>query len=433
MKKKKNRSINIVTLGCSKNLVDSERLSKQLQNSNFTITQDSNESSDVVVINTCGFINDAKEESINTILNFIEAKKQKRIQKIFVMGCLSERYKTDLADELHEVDGFYGVADLEQIVSDLGADYKKELLGERVLSTPSHYAYLKISEGCNRNCSFCAIPLIRGKQISKPIEELLEEARNLVAAGVKEILLIAQDLTYYGVDLYKESKLTELVDRLSMIPELEWIRLHYTYPIHFSDELLALINDRPNICKYVDIPLQHVSDHILKSMKRGVSGDEQRKLVKRIKELVPNVAIRTTMIVGYPGETKADFEELKDFIKEIKFDRLGVFTYSPEEDTSAFDLKDDVSEELKTQRMEELMEIQEQISLKLNEQKIGQTFKVLIDSQEGNYFIGRTEFDSPEVDNEVLIPAKSDLKIGEFYEVRITSASPFDLYAELNK
>lgn len=433
MKKKKNRSINIVTLGCSKNIVDSERLSKQLQNSNFTITQDSNESSDVVVINTCGFINDAKEESINTILNFIEAKKQKRIQKIFVMGCLSERYKTDLADELHEVDGFYGVADLEQIVSDLGADYKKELLGERVLSTPSHYAYLKISEGCSRNCSFCAIPLIRGKQISKPIEELLKEAKSLVVAGVKEILLIAQDLTYYGVDLYKESKLTELVDRLSMIPELEWIRLHYTYPIHFSDELLALINDRPNVCKYVDIPLQHVSDHILKSMKRGVSGDEQRKLVKRIKELVPNVAIRTTMIVGYPGETKADFEELKDFIKEIKFDRLGVFTYSPEEDTSAFELKDDISEELKTQRMEELMEIQEQISLELNEQKIGQTFKVLIDSQEGNYFIGRTEFDSPEVDNEVLIPAKTDLKIGEFYEVRITSASPFDLYAELNK
>lgn len=433
MKKKKNRSINIVTLGCSKNIVDSERLSKQLQNSNFTITQDSNESSDVVVINTCGFINDAKEESINTILNFIEAKKQKRIQKIFVMGCLSERYKTDLADELHEVDGFYGVADLEQIVSDLGADYKKELLGERVLSTPSHYAYLKISEGCNRNCSFCAIPLIRGKQISKPIEELLKEAKSLVVAGVKEILLIAQDLTYYGVDLYKESKLTELVDRLSMIPELEWIRLHYTYPIHFSDELLALINDRSNVCKYVDIPLQHVSDHILKSMKRGIGGDEQRKLVKRIKELVPNVAIRTTMIVGYPGETKADFEELKDFIKEIKFDRLGVFTYSPEEDTSAFELKDDISEELKTQRMEELMEIQEQISLKLNEQKIGQTFKVLIDSQEGNYFIGRTEFDSPEVDNEVLIPAKTDLKIGEFYEVRITSASPFDLYAELNK
>lgn len=433
MKKKKNRSINIVTLGCSKNIVDSERLSKQLQNSNFTITQDSNESSDVVVINTCGFINDAKEESINTILNFIEAKKQKRIQKIFVMGCLSERYKTDLADELHEVDGFYGVADLEQIVSDLGADYKKELLGERVLSTPSHYAYLKISEGCSRNCSFCAIPLIRGKQISKPIEELLKEAKSLVASGVKEILLIAQDLTYYGVDLYKESKLTELVDRLSMIPELEWIRLHYTYPIHFSDELLALINDRSNVCKYVDIPLQHVSDHILKSMKRGVTGDEQRKLVKRIKELVPNVAIRTTMIVGYPGETKADFEELKDFIKEIKFDRLGVFTYSPEEDTSAFDLKDDVSEELKTQRMEELMEIQEQISLELNEQKIGQTFKVLIDSQEGNYFIGRTEFDSPEVDNEVLIPAKTDLKIGEFYEARITSASPFDLYAELNK
>jgi len=431
--KKENKTINIVTLGCSKNIVDSERLSKQLQSSNFRITQDSNQASDVVVVNTCGFINDAKQESIDTILSFIEAKKQKLVKKVFVMGCLSERYKTDLANELHEVDGFYGVADLEQIISDLGGDYKKELLGARVLSTPSHYAYLKISEGCNRNCSFCAIPLIRGKQISTPIEALIEEAQSLVAGGVKEILLIAQDLTYYGVDLYKESKLTELVDRLSMIPGLEWIRLHYTYPIHFSDELLNLINDRPTICKYVDIPLQHVSDRILKSMKRGVTGDEQRKLVLRMKELVPNVAIRTTMIVGYPGETEADFEELKAFIREMKFDRLGVFAYSPEEDTSAFELEDDVNEELKIQRMEELMEIQEQISLELNEQKIGKEFKVLIDSLEGDYFIGRTEFDSPEVDNEVLIPVSADLNLGEFYMAKITSASPFDLYAELIK
>lgn len=433
MHKKKPQSINIVTLGCSKNLVDSERLGKQLQSSNITITQDSNEPSDVVVVNTCGFINDAKEESINTILDFIEAKKQNLVKKVFVMGCLSERYKADLVNELGEVDGFYGVAELEQIVSDLGADYKKELLGERVLSTPSHYAYLKISEGCNRNCSFCAIPLIRGKQISIPIEELVNEAKSLVEGGVKEILLIAQDLTYYGVDLYKISKLTELVDRLSMIPGLEWIRLHYTYPIHFSDELLRLINDRPNICKYVDIPLQHVSDHILKSMKRGVTGDEQRKLVLRMKELVPNMAIRTTMIVGYPGETEADFEELKVFIQEMKFDRLGIFTYSPEEDTSAFELGDDVADELKTQRMEELMEMQEQISLELNEQKIGKTFKVLLDSQEGDYFVARTEFDSPEVDNEVLIPVDENIEIGAFYTVRITSASPFDLYAEIVK
>lgn len=433
MHKKKPQSINIVTLGCSKNLVDSERLGKQLQSSNITITQDSNEPSDVVVVNTCGFINDAKEESINTILDFIEAKKQNLVKKVFVMGCLSERYKADLVNELGEVDGFYGVAELEQIVSDLGADYKKELLGERVLSTPSHYAYLKISEGCNRNCSFCAIPLIRGKQISIPIEELVNEAKSLVEGGVKEILLIAQDLTYYGVDLYKTSKLTELVDRLSMIPGLEWIRLHYTYPIHFSDVLLRLINDRPNICKYVDIPLQHVSDHILKSMKRGVTGDEQRKLVLRMKELVPNVAIRTTMIVGYPGETEADFEELKVFIQEMKFDRLGIFTYSPEEDTSAFELGDDVADELKTQRMEELMEMQEQISLELNEQKIGKTFKVLLDSQEGDYFVARTEFDSPEVDNEVLIPVDENIEIGAFYTVRITSASPFDLYAEIVK
>ncbi len=431
MQNKKLQSINIVTLGCSKNLVDSERLSKQLQSNNFTITQDSNEASDVVVVNTCGFINDAKQESIDTILNFIEAKKQKLVKKVFVMGCLSERYKADLVKELDEVDGFYGVADLEQIVKDLGADYKMELLGERVLSTPSHYAYLKIAEGCNRNCSFCAIPLIRGKQISKPIDELLEEAKKLVLGGVKEVLLIAQDLTYYGIDLYKESKLTELLDRLSMIQGLEWIRLHYTYPIHFSDELLNLINDRPNICKYVDIPLQHVSDHILKSMKRGVTGDEQRKLVLRMKELVPNVAIRTTMIVGYPGETASDFEELKAFIKEMRFDRLGVFTYSPEEGTSAFELKDDVTEELKTQRMEELMEIQEQISLELNEQKIGQSYKVLIDRMEGDYFVGRTEFDSPEVDNEVLIPIDADLQLGHFYLAHIISASPFDLYAEI--
>ncbi len=432
MLKQKIKSINIVTLGCSKNLVDSERLLKQLQKNNFTVKHDSNDSSEVVVVNTCGFINDAKEESINTILSFIEAKKQNLIKKVFVMGCLSERYKTDLADEIHEVDGFYGVADLEQIVKDLGADYKKELLGERVLTTPSHYAYLKISEGCNRKCSFCAIPLIRGKHISIPIEDLVEEAQNLIDGGVKEILLIAQDLTYYGIDLYKESKLTELIDRLSMISGLEWIRLHYTYPIYFSDELLSLINDRPNICKYVDIPLQHVSDHILKSMKRGVTGEEQRKLVQHIKQTIPEVAIRTTMIIGYPGETEADYEELKSFVKEMKFDRLGIFTYSPEEDTFAFELKDDVPEDVKTQRMEELMEIQEQISLELNEQKIGKMFKVLIDHKEGDYFIGRTEYDSPEVDNEVLIPASANLEPGNFYNVKIVSVSAFDLYAEID-
>ncbi len=431
MKTGKEKTINIVTLGCSKNLVDSERLLKQLQKNNFTVKHDSNDPSEVVVVNTCGFINDAKEESVNTILNFIEAKKQNLVQKVFVMGCLSERYKADLQDEMHEVDGFYGVADLEHIVQDLGADYKKELLGERVLTTPSHYAYLKISEGCNRKCSFCAIPLIRGKHKSVPIENLIAEAKSLVSKGVKEILLIAQDLNYYGIDLYKESKLTELLDRLSMIKGFEWIRLHYTYPIHFSDELLNLINDRPNICKYVDIPLQHVSDHILKSMKRGVTGEEQAKLVENIKKTIPSVAIRTTMIVGYPGETEEDFEELKAFVRKIKFDRLGVFTYSPEEDTAAFDLKDDVPEEVKVQRMEELMEIQEQISLELNEQKIGKTYKVIIDQKEGDYYVGRTEYDSPEVDNEVLIAHADDLDIGSFYEVNITSASAFDLYAEI--
>jgi ribosomal protein S12 methylthiotransferase len=433
LKTGKIKNINIITLGCSKNLVDSERLLKQLQSSNYSVSHDSDEPSDIVVVNTCGFINDAKQESIDTILNCLEAKKNALVKKVFVMGCLSERYKSDLKNELADVDGFYGVAELEQIVKDLDATYKKELLGERILTTPPHYAYLKIAEGCNRNCSFCAIPLIRGKFISKPIEDLVKETKSLVASGVKEILLIAQDLTYYGVDLYKESRLTELVDRLSLIQGLEWIRLHYTYPIHFSDELLKLINDRPNICKYIDIPLHHISELILKSMKRGVTGKEQRDLIQRIKKNIPNVAIRTTMIVGYPGETEADFEELKKFIQEIKFERLGVFTYSPEEGTAAYQLKDDITEEVKNARMEELMELQQQISLELNEQKVNKTFKVIIDREEGEFFVGRTEFDSPEVDNEVLIPIKSNCTIGEFYKVKVVSASPFDLYGELER
>lgn len=431
MRTGKSKNINIITLGCSKNLVDSERLLKQLQSNNYTVSHDSDKASDIVVINTCGFINDAKQESIDTILNCLEAKKNSLVKKVYVMGCLSERYKSDLKDELVDVDGFYGVAELEQIVNDLDATYKKELLGERVLTTPKHYAYLKIAEGCNRKCSFCAIPLIRGKFISKPINDLVQEAESLVESGVKEILLIAQDLTYYGVDLYKESKLKELIERLSDIKGLEWIRLHYTYPIHFSDELLQLINERPNICRYIDIPLQHISDSILKSMKRGVSGAEQIELVKRIKQYIPELAIRTTMIVGYPGETDADFNELKEFVRKVKFDRLGVFTYSPEEDTSAYELADDVPDEIKTKRMEELMELQECISLELNEAKIGKVLKIIVDREEGEFFVGRTEFDSPEVDNEVLIRNTADCKIGEFYNVEIISASAFDLFAEL--
>ncbi len=426
----KKKSINIVTLGCSKNLVDSEQLMKQLE-TDFAVKYDSNHPSDVVIINTCGFINDAKQESIDTILNFVEAKNEGLVQKVFVMGCLSERYKADLQEEMIEVDGFYGVNDLETILADLNVDLKKELLGERVLTTPKHYSYLKISEGCDRRCSFCAIPLIRGKHVSVPVDELVLRAQNLVQKGVKEIILIAQDLNYYGIDLYKEPRLIELLDRLSMLPGLEWIRLHYTYPVNFSDELLQLINDRPNICKYIDIPLQHCSDRILKSMKRGVNAEGQKDLVRRIKKFIPDVAIRTTMIVGYPGETQQEYNELRDYIREMEFDRLGIFTYSPEEDTPAFTMEDDVPEELKTQRLEELMEMQEEISLEINTRKVGKVFMVIIDSLEGGFYIGRTQFDSPEVDNEVLVPANTKLEIGNFYQAKITSASSFDLYADI--
>lgn len=421
--------INIVTLGCSKNVVDSEQLSKQLMFNDFVVTHDSNEQAEIVVVNTCGFINDAKQESIDTILRYVDAKAKGLVQKVFVMGCLSERYKDQLETEIQGIDAFYGVTDLPKIIEDLGAKYKKELLGERNLSTPKHYAYLKISEGCDRKCSFCAIPLIRGKHISKSIEAIVSEAKILVSAGVKELILIAQDLNYYGIDLYGEARLKDLLESLSEISELDWIRLHYTYPINFSEDLLSLINEKPNICNYIDIPLQHISEPILKSMKRGSSEVKTRALIDNIKRVIPDVALRTTMIVGYPGETQADFEKLIDFIKEVKFDRLGVFTYSPEEDTAAFDLKDDISEEIKQARMDEIMEVQEQISLELNESKIGNTYKTLIDRVEAEYYVGRTEFDSPEVDNEVLIKVSDNqCTIGEFYDILIESASAFDLY-----
>ena len=424
--------INIITLGCSKNLVDSEVFMWQLKANNISITHQSDEKANIIVINTCGFIEDAKQESIDTIFQYVDAKKKGIIDKVFVMGCLSERYKNTLKKEIPEVDGFFGVNELPEIIDSIGAKYKNEKINNRIITTPSHYAYLKIAEGCDRKCSFCAIPLIRGKHISKPIEIIVSEAKNLVAQGVKELILIAQDLTYYGIDVYKEQKLAKLITELEKIPGLEWIRLHYTYPTSFPDEVLDVISASSKVCNYIDIPLQHISDNILKSMKRGISGDETRKLIDKIRRKIPNIAIRTTMMLGYPGETDKNFDELSDFVKKYKFDRLGVFTYSAEEDTFANTLDDDVPQLIKQQRTDEIMEIQEKISLELNNKKIGKTFKILFDKEEGDYFIGRTEFDSPEVDNEVLVK-KHDYKIipGNFYNVKIIKADYFDLFGQI--
>jgi len=423
----KAKKINVITLGCSKNLVDSEVLMRQLDSS-YEIVNDSDDASDIIVVNTCGFIGDAKEESIDTILSAVEAKKAGRAEKVLVTGCLSERYKKELKDELENVDGFYGVNDLPQILKELEVDYKKELIGERHLTTPSHFAYLKVSEGCDRSCAFCAIPLIRGKHLSQPEELLVKEAEFLASKGVKEILLIAQDLTYYGLDLYGKRTIARLVEKLSDIYGIEWIRLHYAYPAGFPEELLQLMNENPKVCKYLDIPLQHINDRILKSMKRGLGSDGTRRLVKAMKEKVPGVALRTTLIVGYPGETEEEFEELLDFISEAKFDRLGVFTYSEEEDTSAFKLEDNVPEDIKQERLNRVMELQQGISLELNNERVGRVFKTIIDRKEGEYFVGRTQFDSPEVDNEVLVSSETHLSIGEFYNVTIERADFFDLY-----
>ena len=423
------KKVNVITLGCSKNLVDSEVLMRQLDN-RYEIVSDSNEDSDIIVINTCGFIGDAKEESIDTILSAVEAKKDGRAEKVLVTGCLSERYKKELQGEIENVDGFYGVNDLPQILSDLEVDYKKELIGERHLTTPSHFAYLKVSEGCDRSCSFCAIPLIRGKHISIPEDQLVKEAEFLASQGVKEILLIAQDLTYYGIDIYGKRTIARLVEKLTAIDGIEWIRLHYAYPAGFPEELLQLMNDNPKVCKYLDIPLQHINDRILNSMKRGLGSTGTRKLVQTMKEKIPGVALRTTLIVGYPGETEEEFTELLDFIKEAKFDRLGVFTYSEEEDTSACKLEDDVPENIKQERLDRVMDLQQGISLELNKQRVGKTFKTIIDRKEGDYYVGRTEFDSPEVDNEVLISSNEPLTIGAFYEVLIDRADFFDLYGK---
>ncbi len=425
------KKINVITLGCSKNLIDSEVLMRQLQD-DYVITHDAEEASDIVVINTCGFINDAKEESIDTILNAVEAKKAGNVQKVYVTGCLSERYKNELADEISQVDGFFGVNELPGVLNALNVDYKKELIGERLLTTPKHYAYLKISEGCDRTCSFCAIPLIRGKHISKPMEEIAEETAFLASQGVKEIMLIAQDLTYYGLDIYKKRKITDLVQKISETEGIEWIRLHYAYPAGFPEELLNVMRDNPKVCQYLDIPLQHISDRILVSMRRAHGRSDTIRLVEKIRKELPEAAIRTTFIVGYPGETEEDFNQLMDFVKTYKFDRMGVFQYSPEEGTSAYALKDNVPAEIKQERADRLMMLQQEISFAMNNEKVGLTFKTIIDRKEGEYYVGRTEFDSPEVDNEVLIPYDNkQLVKGEFYNIKITKAEFYDLYGEV--
>jgi ribosomal protein S12 methylthiotransferase len=430
----KKHTINLITLGCSKNLVDSENLATQLKGNNIDIKFDSDDlKARTVVINTCGFIKDAKEESINTILEHAKAKTEGKIDNLFVIGCLSERYKKELQSEIPEVDQYFGVSDLQAIVSKLKATFKKELLGERQISTPKHFAYLKISEGCDRSCSFCAIPLIRGKQISLSIEQLVLQANNLANSGVRELILIAQDLTAYGTDLYGKNRLTDLLKELVKIEKLKWIRLHYTYPNSFSDELIDLIAKEPKICKYVDIPIQHISNKVLKLMRRGHTKESTIKLLKKLREKIPGISIRTTLLVGHPGEDEVEFNELKKFVEEFSFDRLGVFSYSEEEGTyGAANFKENISEELKTARAEEIMAMQMNISYNLNQLKIGRTYEIIIDRKEGEYFIGRTEHDSPEVDNEVLIKA-SDEKLykGKFYKVQIESAVEYDLYGKV--
>ncbi|MEZ4853909.1 30S ribosomal protein S12 methylthiotransferase RimO [Flavobacterium sp.] len=428
---KKNK-INVVTLGCSKNVYDSEVLMGQLKANGKEVTHEAKEDEgNIIVINTCGFIDNAKEESVNTILEYAQKKEDGLVDKVFVTGCLSERYKPDLEKEIPNIDQFFGTTELPLLLKALGADYKHELIGERLTTTPKNYAYLKIAEGCDRPCSFCAIPLMRGKHVSTPIEKLVIEAEKLAKNGVKELILIAQDLTYYGLDLYKKRNLAELLEALIKVDGIEWIRLHYAFPTGFPMDVLDLMKREPKICNYLDIPLQHISDKILKSMKRGTSYEKTTNLIKEFRKIVPEMAIRTTLIVGYPGETEEDFEILKNWVQDMRFERLGCFTYSHEENTTAYELEDDVPEEVKRERANEIMDIQAQISWELNQEKIGKTFKCVIDRKEGAYFIGRTEFDSPDVDNEVLIDAaKFYLKTGEFVTLKVTNATEFDLYAE---
>ena len=422
--------VNIVTLGCSKNLVDSEVLYTQLKGNGFAVDHESKkDDSQIVVINTCGFIDNAKEESINTILRYADAKAAGMVDKVYVTGCLSHRYKDELAVEIPTVDAWFGTNELPRLLKTLKADYKHELVGERLLTTPAHYAYLKIAEGCDRPCSFCAIPLMRGKHVSQPIEKLVKEAEGLARDGVKELILIAQDLTYYGLDLYKKRNLAELLENLVKVEGIEWIRLHYAFPSGFPMDVLELMKREPKICNYIDIPLQHISDNVLKSMRRGTTYEKTTRLLKEFRETVPGMAIRTTLIVGYPGETEEDYQILKNWVEEMRFERLGCFTYSHEENTHAYLLEDDVPAEVKQQRANEIMEIQSQISWELNQEKIGQTFRCIIDRKEGSHFVARTEFDSPDVDNEVLIDASlAYLKTGEFVNITITDATEFDLY-----
>jgi len=431
-KTNKQNKINVVTLGCSKNLYDSEVLMGQLKaNDKNVVHEDENDDGNIVVINTCGFIGKAKEESINTILHFAQKKEDGLVDKVFVTGCLSERYKPDLEKEITNVDQYFGTSDLPNLLKVLEADYKHELIGERLTTTPKHYAYLKIAEGCDRPCSFCAIPLMRGGHKSTPIENLVLEAQKLAEKGIKELILIAQDLTYYGLDIYKKRALADLLKELVKVEGIEWIRLHYAFPTGFPMDVLDVMKKEPKICNYLDIPLQHINTELLKSMRRGTTSEKTRKLITNFREKMPEMTIRTTMIVGYPGETQEQFEELKQFIIDSRFDRLGCFTYSHEEDTFAYNLKDDVPEEVKEQRVAEIMDIQAQISFELNQEKVGKVFTCIFDRKEGNDFIGRTEFDSPDVDNEVIVDAtKHYVPIGKFVNIKITEATDFDLYGE---
>ncbi|MDQ3050234.1 MAG: 30S ribosomal protein S12 methylthiotransferase RimO [Bacteroidota bacterium] len=426
---KKNR-INVVTLGCSKNVVDSEVLMGQLIANDFEVKHEAaSRETDIVIINTCGFIDNAKQESIDMILHYARQKEAGKIDKLIVTGCLSERYKPDLQKEITNVDHYFGTRDLPLLLKTLGADYKHELIGERLLTTPRHFAYMKISEGCDRPCSFCAIPLMRGGHVSKPIEQLVEEARMLAAKGTRELLLIAQDSTYYGLDIYKERRLAQLLEQLSDVEGIEWIRLHYAFPAGFPEDVLEVMNSKSNICKYLDIPLQHVSDAMLKSMRRGTTRKKTFELIDLFRKKVPGIALRTTMIAGYPGETEQDHLEMLDFIKEVRFDRLGIFEYSHEENTHAHLLEDNIPQSVKEDRVAAVMSLQQKISAEINADKVGKTFKVLIDRKEGDYFVGRTEADSPEVDNEVLIEAKDVyLRMGHFANIRITSSGEFDLF-----
>lgn len=435
MKTKSHRKnkVNVVTLGCSKNTFDSEIMMAQLKANRFEVQHEGHDESEIVIINTCGFIDNAKQESIDTILQYVDAKSQGLVDKVYVTGCLSERYRADLENEIPEVDAYFGTRELPRLLKTLKADYKHELVGERLLTTPNHYAYFKIAEGCDRPCSFCAIPLMRGKHVSTPMEQLVSNARDLAQKGVKELLLIAQDLTYYGLDIYKKRNLAELLAKLSDIEGIEWIRLHYAFPAGFPMDVLEVMKERTNVCNYLDIPLQHGSTAMLQAMRRGITREKTEELLDAIRQRIPEIALRTTLISGFPGETEADFEEMKGFVERSRFDRLGIFTYSHEENTHAYQLVDDVPEELKRKRADEIMEMQAGISHALNQQKVGRTFKTLFDRVEGDYFIGRTEFDSPEVDNEVKVLRTPDLYIpmGDFSRVRMVSAEPYDLLGEI--